>query len=446
VGQLTEQERAHAASILDPEPTLKPIPPERRARILCCIPLRKPAIVVQQLLRTLAWQKIRRAELNVLVAPNYSTDAEAAEPLALLASPPTNMTVWPNEAAPIGDYADGAETRQWTKPAFGRLAQLKNRMLQYALDEGYDFVWLLDADVMCDPFTLQSMLDSADIERWYANDQLAYPIVSAVYWTRWQNPQPGSTDQVHAGPQVWLVHPYQLHGHGWTEPDFRAALVARKRVRVWGLGACTLIPRHALAKGVSFAPFDGLPPGPMSEGEDRHFCAHATARHVPLIADAWPDIYHAYHPHEYEQLAERVTALERPPYGHAVQGDLVSGKLEILEPVADPNGRFQRLRAHWLRGKLGTLPVLPQVEEALAALKPGEAKLVKLHFPVHWPRPELRLKSLIARVTLFDAKPWRIPPVVDEELMVGNASRRIIDSTTHTWEQLRDIAEAPHAD
>lgn len=439
LSDLTPQEAAHAASILDEAPELRAIPPARVTRILVCVPVRKPPQVLAAFLQTLTRQHLRvPSQVDYLFAPNFSPDEPHSEASQALLYGVENATVWPNEAPQQIDYADGAETRQWSKPAFERLAALKNRMLRHAVAERYDFVWLVDADVLCDSGTLQSLLDSADHETWVNNETVVPPIVAGVYWTRWQNPQPGSTDVVHAGPQVWLTGSYGLAGRGWTEADFRRALYERKRVRVWGLGACTLVPRHALEKGVSFATYGGLPPGPMSEGEDRHFCAWATRKHVPLIADAWPDIYHAYHPSEYDTLDAQVARLARTPIAPQ-RGDLVSAKIQILEPTVDPLGRLMRTNARWVRGRLGTLPVLPQIEQALATLPVGESRLLKLHFPAWWPNQFVRLKSLITRVTLFDAKPFRLPPVVDSELLVDDRSGRLLDTTQHTEAQIKDL-------
>lgn len=436
---LSPDEAAHAASILDPYPELRPIPPERITRILVAVPVRKPPEVLAQLLQTLAWQRLRiKAEITYLFAPNFGAEPHRDAALGVLRSV-SGAIVWPNLEAPEGDYGERSETRMWTSSAFGRMATLKNRMLQYAMDHAFDFVWLLDADVMCDPGTLQSMLDTSNHDQWLLDEMLRMPIVSAVYWTRWQRQQPDSVESVHAGPQVWLRHPYHLDGRGWTEGEFRRALVTRQRVEVGGLGACTLIPVSALRHGVSFARFDGLPPGPMSEGEDRHFCAWATAKHVPLIADAWPDIWHAFHPQEYTQLPQRVAALDYAVRG-AQWGDMVSARIEMLEPINDEYGRRFVGLHRWIRGSLGALPVLPQIEETLAMLHVGQSKVTRLHFPSGWPLANLATRSVVARVTLFDVKPWRLHPVIDVEHFVGQRSRALIDATQHTLTQLDELA------
>ena len=96
-----------------------------------------------------------------------------------------------------------------------------------------------------------------------------------------------------------------------------------------GNGAGVLIPMYALHKGLNFRKFDGLAGGPMAQGEDRHFCAWAARLHIPLVADAWPDIYHAYHPQNYPDIAsqiERLARMQNPPKF----GDLVSAKIELV--------------------------------------------------------------------------------------------------------------------
>jgi len=414
-------------------------------KVLCAIPVRKPAVVLRALVETLRWQTTRDpVRLDILFAPNYPEgDPDAADALAVLHEFATDLdrvTVWPNDPPPPGDYGDGPVTRAWQQSAFDRLAEFKNRLLAAAIKYEYDFLWLVDADVLCAPDTLQSLLDAAEVDEWKLNPQRVLPIVAGVYWTQWQRPREGTTDRVHAGPQVWLVHPYKLAGRGWTEPAFREALVTRQRVRVWGLGACTLIPRAALLKGVSFARFDGLPPGPMSEGEDRHFCAHANQKHITLVADGWPDIYHAYHAAEYDQIDAAMARLSVRPKDCATLGDLISAKVEVLEPVPDRGNRFMRVSAKFVRGRLGSLPVLPQLEEAIANLHCGESRILKVQFPAHWPEPQLQLKSVLMRVTLFSAKPFGLPPVIDTEFFVDHKTGALIDHTTHTEAQLQDIA------
>ena len=441
---LTQQEHAHAASILDPEPTLEPLPAEKVVKILVGSGIRKPPPVVSAFLRCLLWQQTRtHCAIDFSFVFNFASEDSFANDTRRLvqgfkkaAEAAGSAVVWNEADCPSGDYGEGGRTRSWTPQAWHRVGTLKNDIIQYALNEGYDFLWLVDADVLCDPFTLQSLLDSADIER-FLLDSTYYrgPIVSGVYWTFWSKRNAEDAEIQHAGPQVWLRHPYCLDGRGYTAQSFRAALVARQRLRVWGLGACTLIPSHAIAKGCHFGSVGTLPPGGMSDGEDRHFCHRADALHLELVADAWPDIYHAYAQDDYEDIPQALERLERVQLGPPKLGDLVSLRLENLE-ISNISADVQ-----FQRGRLGQLPLPPEIEEKLYNLSPGDSALVKVFFPVHYPRKELANKSFIFRVTLFDSKPWALPPVIDQELFLGAASKRIIDPTSLTSNQVSEIAD-----
>lgn len=420
---LTPEERAHAASILDASPILAPIPPKAVQRVLVASVVRKPPVVLKAFLASVAAQVVERAELSYAWVTDFAaSDAYAAESLKVLSEfcSATPRATFAQHHSNLGtDYGDGPTTRNWSSPAFARMGALKNALIQKALTEGFDALWLVDADVLCDHWTLQSL---RDCER---------PIVAGVYWTQWQRPLPGDAAVVHAGPQVWLRHPYRLDGHGYTEAEFRAALVARRLLRVWGLGACTLFQRPVLEKGVSFLPVpEGLPLGPMADGEDRHLSERARRLHLPLYADAWPDIWHAYHPAEYADIPKWQRRLSEPRPVKPAFGDLVSVRLQNLEqPEVAPQ---------WVRGRLGQLGVVPELEEAAAALAVRDERVVKVHFPLSYPLEPYRLRSFLFHVKLLDAKQYCQPPVVGRELLVGAKTNAIIDSTTLAPAQLEE--------
>src|SRR5439155_2423546 len=173
---------------------------------------------------------------------------------------------------------------------------------------------------------------------------------------------------------------------------------------------CTYFRRSVLEKGVSFAPVpEGLPPGPMADGEDRHLCERARRLHLPLYADAWPDIYHAYHPQEYADIALWVPRLGAPRPAQPGRGDLVSVRLQNLEQP--------ELAPQWVRGRLGMLDVMPEIEEAIASLHVRDAKIVRVHFPIHFPLTPYRGRTFLFHVKLLDTKPFGFAPVIARELI-----------------------------
>jgi hypothetical protein len=367
------------------------------------------------------------------------TDVYAHDSIALLKAFTPNVV---ERTPPSGDFSDIGPSHSWTPQAWHRCGGYKNEIIQHCLNGGYDALWLVDADVLCDPYTLQSLADAEA------------PIVAGVYWTQWI--QSGVYDTtwnqqtfvIHAAPQVWLRHPYQLDGHGLTEADFRSLLVSRQLVKVGGLGACTLFHRNALAKGTSFAPIpEGLPQGPMADGEDRHLCERARRLHLPLLADAWPDIYHAYHAVEYGDIPNFLARLEQPHLEHATVGDLISYKLELNEPVPQPHEptRLSYVGPQYGRGRMGALGVLPEIEEALASMSVGERRILHVHFPAQYPYPTLRGQSRVVTAHLLDAKSFGLAPVIDREQFVGNNSKRVLDATTLNDAQMVKILATAEA-
>lgn len=422
MGELTDFETAHAQSIGDKNPTLIPIPAKRVPRVLVGGVVRKSPQIVQAWLQTLRWQQLRSpAERSYCFVtdfpPNDPNFAAIEKTLTEFSASNANVSIRHN-VAPPNDYKDGAVTREWTAAAWHRVGALKNYILQKAVTEAFDYVWLVDADVLCDCWTLQSLLDNQA------------PIVAGVYWTHWQSPQSGLP--IIAGPQVWLRHPYEQSGWGWTRESFRAALIERQRVRVWGLGACTLITRSAIEKGVNFAKEVELPPGPMSDGEDRHFCWKADRLHLPMFADAWPDIFHCYHAYQVADIPKWLTRLSNPRPVKAEFGQLVSAVIRNLEQPDLP--------PQFVRGRLGSLEALPEVEEALASLTVGDSKLLQAHFPVHWPMGPYAGQSRLLHITMLDCKPLQLPPIIAEELFSGERSGAWKDAAAHSTKQVEVLA------
>ena len=437
---LTNAEEAHARSIADENVVLAPIPPTHKPRILDGAVIRKPPEVIAAFLKTLAWQRLRKpADIGYHFVTDYPAgDASFAGVKALLTDfDKSRQNVTIRHATNAGnDFLEAPDGHHWTNTAWHRVGALKNSIMQACMDGRWDALWLVDADVLCDPYTLQSLGDCE------------VPIVAGVYWTHWRRPVDGDAIVNHAGPQVWLRHPYQLDGHGYTEADFRSALVGRKLLRVWGLGACTLFHRAVLEKGVSFAPVpDGLPPGPMSDGEDRHLCERARRLHLPLYADAWPDIWHAYHRADYDHIPRWLQRFASPRPNTPQASDLVSCKIESLEPTPSPQALnvLQHFGPQYVRGRLASLPVLPEIAEALGSMSVGERRIVRLHFPAHYGYATLRSQQRLVAVTLFDTKPWQLPPTIDEELFVGAASGKIADAVTLTPTQIDSFLEAQDA-
>lgn len=411
-------------------PDLLPLPHVRERVIVVGTSVRKPLPILQAYLTSLAWQELPpRTKVHYVFVPDWpETDSE----------PERFLKTWVAErggellrGAPkaVGDFTDapGIPTHQWGTTAMRRVGHNKNLILKRATALQADAVFFADADLILDRTTLASLI-AANV-----------PIACGVYWTYWNRPTT-ETAQSFAGPQVWLNHPYEQEGRGYDQAGFRAKLLSRGLTQVWGQGACTLIARNVFEGGIDFTPVPGTPEQGLMAGEDRHFCMRAEGAHIPMFADSWPDIFHVYHaPEDVERipLALQVLGAEHPM--KAKLGDLISVKLEALEPVPNPSG-WQHVAPHITRGRLGQLALMPELEEAVYALERGSQRIVKVHCPVSHPMPFYRGRVRLFRITLLDCKPYGFPPVVDVELFPGSQSGAFLDQQSLTEPQRGSVA------
>jgi GT2 family glycosyltransferase len=205
----------------------------------------------------------------------------------------------------VGSSEEGSEYRQdevthhWREDLIWKVAGFKDLLIELALENDMDYIFLVDSDLVLSPYTLEHLV-GCDKE-----------IVSEVFWTSWQ------PDQLLL-PQVWSRGEYELaprrreeklteeEAHRRTLEFIRNAYQPGIR-QVGGLGACTLIRRSALSRGARFAEIDNL----TYWGEDRHFCIRARALGIELWADTTCPPLHLYREseiprvHDYIEWASR---------------------------------------------------------------------------------------------------------------------------------------------
>lgn len=409
-----------------------PLPDKKQRIIVVGTSVRKSYPILRTYLASLDWQELppQTKVKYVFVADFTPEQKDASDYLKAWTAERGGEILRGGGASGSRDFNDDhPATHQWSGSAMRRVGDNKNRLIRRALEMGADGLWFVDSDLICDPTTLRSL------------DSIPEQIVCGVYWTRWHKPTPEQV--IHAAPQVWLNHPYQLHGRGLEEWEFRKKLVERQVTRVWGQGACTLIRKVALEKGVCFAPIPELPTDGMWQGEDRHFCVRAERLHITMVADPWPDIFHIYHqPEDVSAIPEMVARLgNKGQRSFPGIGDLVSLVLEPLEPLPNANGALVRLGPQPVRGRLGQLALVPELEDAVLGMKPGDDQIVPVHCGVDHPFAYFRGRRRLIRVTLVDSKTFSFPPVLENELYVSKRGGRPIDHTTLTMEQHEMIAE-----
>ncbi|SNX55179.1 glycosyltransferase [Thermoanaerobacterium sp. RBIITD] len=182
-------------------------------------------------------------------------------------------------------------THYWTDDLMNKVADIKNKIINYAKEKNYDFLFLVDSDLYLHPMTLKQLIMAEK------------NIISEIFWTKWS---PDSIDL----PQVWVSDQYTLFEKGMSEKltqevinertmRFLNMLLDRGIYKVGGLGACTLISKKAINSGLSFSAIYNL----SFSGEDRHFCIRAVSLGFELFVDThWP-AFHIYRSDDLKRLS-----------------------------------------------------------------------------------------------------------------------------------------------
>lgn len=192
----------------------------------------------------------------------------------------TNTIIYKSEN--VMHYDCNEKDHRWNENLIWKVAKFKDMLIQIAIEYEYDYLFLVDSDLVLHPKTLESLI-SADKD-----------IISNIFWTRWD----GTTYEL---PQVWISDFYtQYHAQRGEALTEKEALARREKFlnqlrehgvyEVGGLGACTLISRSALKSGISFKEIKNV----SFWGEDRHFCIRAAALGIPLFVDTHYPAYHIY--------------------------------------------------------------------------------------------------------------------------------------------------------
>lgn len=203
-----------------------------------------------------------------------------------------NSKVYIIDSKSNDNYICTEQTHNWNSSLVWKVAGFKNGIISYARDNNYDYLFLIDSDILLHPMTIRHLIE-ADKD-----------IISEIFWTKW-------TPEVIELPQVWLYDQYTLYepepnvNLTNTEISLRIMKFINKLkvpgiYKVGGLGACTLISKRALNGGISFTRIPNI----SFWGEDRHFCIRAAALGFELYVDTNYPAYHIYRESELSGTGE----------------------------------------------------------------------------------------------------------------------------------------------
>ncbi|MBN7812902.1 hypothetical protein J0A68_18240 [Algoriphagus sp. H41] len=154
----------------------------------------------------------------------------------------------------------------WDSKKIDRIIAIKNAAIREALSGGYDYLFLVDSDLVLHPDTLASLVEAGK------------DFIFSIFWTKFREDSPYT-------PNAWDFHSWNYHSE-----DSYYRLKEPGVFEVGGGGACTLLSRELLEKGLNFNRLSSM----NFQGEDRHFCTRAQALGYGLFVDSRLPCYHIF--------------------------------------------------------------------------------------------------------------------------------------------------------
>lgn len=248
-------------------------------RILIGSPIHRKPNILKEFLSYLPKIESDGLEINYFFVDD-NIDPESTALLNQFSQEYKGVTVIPSNSNDLF-ISDEKGTHIWNSNLIWKVAEYKNQIIEFALKNDYDYLFFIDSDILLHPKTIQQLISTKK------------DIISEIFWTDFV----GNGREL---PQVWLQDEYKFY-YKETEKtsvedinrsitNFLSKLKYPGVYEVGGLGACTLISKYALQKGVNFSRIKNL----SFAGEDRHFCIRAIALGLDLNVDTHYPAFHIY--------------------------------------------------------------------------------------------------------------------------------------------------------
>lgn len=173
-------------------------------------------------------------------------------------------------------YKCSNKTHEWKDENFKEVVLMKNFILKYAKEHNYDYVFLVDSDLILHQNTLVKLIEAKK------------DMVVEVFWTKWDNDNP-NMEQL---PNAWNMDNYTI------APSELGKWKTKGLYPVGMAGACTLLSKYVLDKNINFTP---VPNVSWTIWEDRAFCIRAMCAGIQPWLDTHHPAIHLYRKSELEK-------------------------------------------------------------------------------------------------------------------------------------------------
>lgn len=336
-----------------------------KKRVLVGSPVYQKPEILKAFLRSL--KKLNRNTISIdYMFVDDNIDENSSKQLAEFER--EESTVMNVRGTEQGVYLCNDESHHWDNGLMVKVANYNNFIINYTIENNYD----------------------------YPNKD----IISEIFWSQWHTDKPFE-------PNVWLFDEYDLVpkkiGEKLSEKEkerrqikFLNQLRIPGLYEVGGLGACTLISRDALVKGVSFKPIKNL----TIHGEDRSFCIRAAVLGIDLFVDTHYPAYHIYREQDLNGVQEYVKGCEAElsfERRYKKQGN----KITLSMIVKNEEGRYLNQMLNSLKGHIDEAVI---IDDGSTDNTVNMCREILKGIPLHIIQNE---KSLFASEAELRKKQWR---------------------------------------
>lgn len=230
-------------------------------KILFFSAVRKDPEIVRLFLKSAGNLLVDNFELDYLIYDDNSEEESSTQILKFIEKY-SNATLLPTMEIE-GRYT---HDHGWNSEQIDKVTTIKNSAMKYALSNGYDYIFLVDADIVMNKETLKHLY------------LLKKDIVAEVFWTKF------------FGESYYKPNAWDRHSWAYDSADSIIRYKEKGTYTVGCTGACTLISSKVIEDGISFSRLRSLP----YPGEDRHFCTRAQANGYELYLDTNYPVYHIF--------------------------------------------------------------------------------------------------------------------------------------------------------
>jgi hypothetical protein len=234
-----------------------------KKRILLSVPVRQRKNIFELYLKA----------LNNLIIPN---NFEITKYFYLHNSPELKTCLQKNQYEEITtseEYKIDENTHYWNNLNLRIVAEIKNKIILKAIKEEFDYVFMVDSDLILHSKTLEGLIN--------ANKD----IISNIFWTKW------SKNDIESLPNCWDFDHYSFL------PETLKQLKKPGIYKTGMTGASILIKTDVFKNKVNYNPIKNL----SFWGEDRSFCIRAICAGYQIWVDTNYPSKHLYRESDVEE-------------------------------------------------------------------------------------------------------------------------------------------------